>query len=288
MIGLVTDSSSQIPDELAERLSVEVVPVLVAVDGVEYREGVDLDADAFWAQVTTGGPMPSVNTSQPSPGAIAESYRRAVERGATEIVSVHVAEAYSGTMNSARLAAEMVDVPVHVVDSGTASFGITCCVWEAAAAIESGASAAEVVALVDAVAPTVRTAFIIQALDFAHAGGRMMFELPDGAEGVMVLAGSGPDIDVVATGRTVDELCDLMVDQLLAESGDLHIGVCLADPATEPFTEGIESRLLESGRDLEMVRYRVGPSVAAHTGPGTAGGFAYRRQSTVGRFAYRR
>ena len=97
------------------------------------------------------------------------------------------------------------------------------------------------------------------------------------AEGVMVLAGAGSDLDVVATGRTVEELCDLMTEQLLLDPGELRVGVCLADPATLPFTEGIESRLEASGRPIELVRYRVGPSIAAHTGPGTAGGFVYPR-----------
>lgn len=276
MIGLVTDSSSQVPAELAADLGVEVVPVLVSIDGVEYAEGTELDADGFWARFT-GPEPPSVKTSQPSPGAFMDVYRRLVAGGATEIVSVHVTEQYSGTINSARLAAEAIDVPVHVVDSGTASFGIACCVWEAATAIGFGADGSEVVSVVERVAPTIRTAFIVQALDFARAGGRLDLELPAGTDGVVVLAGTGSDIEVVATGRTVEELCDLMADQLLSGPGELRVGVCLADPATLPFTEGIESRLEASGRRLEVVRYRVGPSVAAHTGPGTAGGFAYPR-----------
>jgi fatty acid-binding protein DegV len=261
VIGLVTDSSSQIPDHMASALRVEVVPVLVSVDGVQYDEG----------------ELPEVKTSQPSPRTFIDAYHRVVRRGADEIVSVHVAEAYSGIVNSARLAAEAVEVPVHVVDSGTASFGISCCVWEAATAIGQGASAPEVVSLVRDLAPSIRTAFILQALDFARAGGRLDFELPPDADGVLVLAGAGSDIDVVATGRTVDELCELMTDQLLAQPGALRVGVCLADPATEVFTRGIEARLTGSGRDIELVRYRVGPSVAAHTGPGTAGGFSYPR-----------
>lgn len=118
--------------------------------------------------------------------------------------------------------------------------------------------------------------FIVQALEFALAGGRFTFELPAAADGVAVLAGHGPDIDVVATARTVDELCDVMAERMLSEAGGLRIGVCLADPATLPFTEGIEERLRASGRSVELVRYRVGPSIAAHTGPGTAGGYWYR------------
>ncbi|MEZ5247062.1 MAG: DegV family protein [Acidimicrobiales bacterium] len=274
MIALVTDSASQIPPELAERLTVEVVPVVVSVDGVDHREGVDIHADDFWERFA-GADLPEVATSQPSPGEIAEVYRRAIQAGATEIVSVHVGAEHSGTLNAARLAADTVDVAVHLVDSRTASFGVTCCVWEAAAALAAGASAAAAAERARATAPTIGTTFIIQALDFARKGGRLSGQLAEDHDGVMVLGGVGGVIDLLATGHSIDELCDQMVAPFLAEGRPFRAGVSLADPATAVFAEGIEARLRESGLCVDMVRYRVGPSIAAHTGPGTAGGFWY-------------
>ncbi len=80
---------------------------------------------------------------------------------------------------------------------------------------------------------------------------------------------------VVAASTTVDGLCDQMTERFLADGGPIRAGVCLADPATLPFTLGLEQRLRDADVEVEMVRYRVGPSIAAHTGPGTAGGFWY-------------
>ncbi len=274
MIGLVTDSSSQIPEPLIRRFDVRVVPVVVNVDGEEYHEGVDLDADGFWARFGDGE-VPVVKTSQPSPGAFLEAYRRLESEGCAEIVSIHVGEQHSGTINSARLAAEIIDSPVHIVDSGTASFGVSCCVWAAGDIIAEGGSAIEAAVGARNIAPRIGTAFIIQALEFARSGGRFDPELPSGADGVVVIAGHGSDLDVVATALTVDELCDLMVERFVADGGPIRAGVCLADPATVTFTEGIERRLRRADVEVEMVRYRVGPSIAAHTGPGTAGGFWY-------------
>ncbi len=274
MIGLVTDSSSQIPEALIERFDVRVVPLVVNVDGQEFHEGVDLDADDFWLRFADGH-TPVVKTSQPSPGAFLDVYRGLESEGCTEIVSVHIGEEHSGTINSARLAAEMVEVPVHMVDSGTASFGVSCCVWEAGEAMAAGAAASTAARRALDMAPRIGTAFIIQALDFARSGGRFDPELPPGAEGVVVLAGHGSDLDVVATASTVDDLCDRMVEYFLADGGAIRAGVCLADPATIAFTEGLEERLRRAEVEVELVRYRVGPSIAAHTGPGTAGGFWY-------------
>lgn len=274
MIALVTDSSSQIPPELAARLGVDIVPVVVSVDGIDYREGVDLHADDFWDRFGTGD-LPEVTTSQPSPGDVAAVYERLLVAGATEIVSVHVGEAHSGTLNSARLAADELALPVHLVDSGTASFGVTCCVWEAAASLAAGASAGEAAEAARATAPTIGSTFIIQALEFARRGGRLAAHLTDDHDGVMVLGGVGGAIDVLATGHSIDELCDQMVAPFLADGRPFRAGVSLADPATAVFTEGIEARLRASDLCVDLVRYRVGPSIAAHTGPGTAGGFWY-------------
>jgi hypothetical protein len=66
-----------------------------------------------------------------------------------------------------------------------------------------------------------------------------------------------------------------MVAPFLAEGRPIRAGVSIADPATEVFAAGIEQRLLAGDVPVDLVRYRVGPSIAAHTGPGTAGGFWY-------------
>ncbi len=273
-IGIVTGSASQIPGELADRLGVTVVPVTVTVDGVEYREGVDIHPDEFWSRIE-GGELPEVATSQPSPGVIAEAYRSLEAQGVGEIVSIHVGAEVSGTVNSAILAAEMVDAHVRVVDSGTASFGVAACVWEAARCLAGGADGAETAARAAAVAPSVATTFILQALEFARASGRLdTAGLSDGPdEPVMVLGGAGTRLDVTGTGRSVDELCDHMAELMLDGGVPIRAAVSLADDATLPFTLGIEERLMESDLVIDLIRYRVGPSIAVHTGPGTAGGF---------------
>lgn len=272
MIALVTDSASQIPPDLAARLAVHVVPITVTIDGMEHREGVDLTADDFW-QRTENGQVPEITTSQPSPGEIAAVYEAALVAGATAIVSVHVGADVSGTVNAAKLAASLVNVPVHVVDSGTASFGVTACLWSAADAIAAGSSAAEAAAAAAAFAPSVGTSFILQGLDFARAGGRFEQTLPDDADDVIVLAGYGTALDIVGSARDADTLCDLIVAPFTADGRPVRASVGLADDSTKVLTEMIEERLRADELVTEVVRYRVGPSIAAHTGPGTAGGF---------------
>src|SRR5207244_7402969 len=82
MIGFVTDSNAQLPAELVERYTVEVVPLTVTIDGTPYLEGVDIDTDGFYARFESG--RPEVSTSQPSPGQFSEAYARAASRGVDE------------------------------------------------------------------------------------------------------------------------------------------------------------------------------------------------------------
>ena len=171
-LALVTDSNAQLPPELAQRYGVTVVPLTVTVDGTPYLEGEELDADAFYARFE-GGATPVVATAQPSPGHFARVYEGLAAGGATEILSIHIGSDVSGTCNSARIAAGSSPVPVRLVDTGTASFGIACCVWEAAEVLAAGGSIDDAAAVAAELGPTIGNVFTVRALDLPRAGGRL-------------------------------------------------------------------------------------------------------------------
>ncbi len=274
MIGLCTDSNSQLPAALAMRFGIEVVPMTVTVNGVEYLEGVDLDADGFYEKFAPGHP-PVVTTSQPSPGQFAVAYDDLVDHGATEILSIHITAAVSGTLNSARLAARSAQVPVRLVDSGTASFGISCSVWAAAQAIEAGASIDEAAAIAEGVAPRVGNVFIVGALDLIRAGGRGGDSLSSAniGDGVPVLSLVDGQVCVVGRATSIDDAVAAMAKCILNGGDDLRVAIGVADRDAGPIGRALESAVGDAPNVVEVVHYRVGPSVGAHTGPGTVGAF---------------
>lgn len=269
MIGLVTDSNAQLPAELAERYGVEVVPLSVTVDGEEYLEGVDIEAGAFYDRFRNG--RPTVSTAQPSPGRFAAAYEAAAERGATEILSVHIGASVSGTVNSARLASQVSPVPVRIVDTGTASFAVSLCLWEAAEAAAGGATLEEAAAAAERVGATVGNVFVVGALDVARAGGRLGTGVIASAPAVPVLTLAGGVMREVARCEGLEDAAASMATFVCAAGAGLRVGVGISDPGTLPMVEALEAMLRSAPEVRELVRYVIGPSVGAHTGPGTVG-----------------
>ncbi len=280
MIALVVDSNSQMPPDLAGRLGAIVVPLTVEIDGVAFREGVDLDADRFY-EAWNDGHVPEITTSQPAPGLFVEAYDRAIAAGATEILSIHVAESMSGTINSARLAAGLTGVPVRLVDTGTASFGISCCAWAAADALSDGADVESAALVAEARAATLHTTFVVGVPHLMDRSGRA-----DGIEveaaasdGIAVIALTGPDLSVLATVSELDEAVEVMAADALSrtptQADGLRIAIGTSDESSRPMSVALTSALASASQVADVVQYRIGPSIGAHTGPGTAGLFVF-------------
>jgi DegV family protein with EDD domain len=271
-VGLCTDSNAQLPPSLVERYAVEIVPVTITVDDEEYLEGVDLDADAFYARFEQKR-RPRIGTSQPSPGQFALAYEQLLARGCTEILSIHVASGMSGTLNSARLAAHRLGAPVRLVDSGTAGFGIGCCVWSAGDALARGASVDEAAAVAESVALTLGNVFVVGSLEVLRAGGRLAVGASTGPIPVLELRSGS--VEVVAEVDSVLEAVNAMASAVIGFGSGLRVAVGHADAATEAIADALELAVGETAVVDEVIRYRVGPSVGVHTGPGTVGCFMF-------------
>jgi DegV family protein with EDD domain len=273
VIGFCTDSGAQLPDDLRARHRVAVVPLSVTVDGDERIEGVDLGPDEFYALLRHTS---DVQTAAPPPGRFLEAWAELAAAGVTDIVSIHTGSEVSATFDAARIAAGLAPdgVTVHLVDSHTASFAVGCCLWEAAQAHERGAPLGEILHTASSVASTVGNVFIVGALDLVRAGGRLAEGTADAGD-IPVLSLVDGRIAPIARAATIEEATEAMAAYVLALGDGLRVGLSIADTAAAPLWEALEARLTGDHRIREIVRYRVGPSVGAHSGPGTAGACAY-------------
>ena len=267
MIGVVTDSNAQLPVGLRERYQVEVVPLTVVVDGRPYQEGVDITSAEFYERLAAGA---SVSTAAPSPGAVVAVYERQAAAGATQILSIHIGSNTSATVNAVTVATGSSPVPVEVVDTGTASFAVACCVWAAGEALAAGADLAHAADVARRVADELGNVFIVGALDLARRGGRLAGGAADG-DGLPVLALAGGQMQPVGRAHDVESAVDAMTDYFVEVAAGVPQRVGVGDALTPELAAAYAARLSQRPEVAELVRYEIGPSVGAHTGAGTVG-----------------
>ncbi|MBI1802419.1 MAG: DegV family protein, partial [Chloroflexi bacterium] len=170
-VAIVTDSTSDIPAQLAEQLGIHIIPCNVHFAQEVFRDRVDLSLDQFYEKLASSPQLPK--TSQPSVGMFLELYR-ALEERSSAIVSIHLAGRLSGTLQSAALAAQEIhSVPIATIDSGTASMALGWLAVIAARASERELGFDAIVSMVLAAIPRVRLLALLENLDNVIKGGRI-------------------------------------------------------------------------------------------------------------------
>ncbi|MEN0130269.1 MAG: DegV family protein [Brevundimonas sp.] len=299
---MVTDSTASLPEGVAERWGIGVVPLDVVVDGERFVEGVDLSSSDLLAALGRGA---RVSTSQPPPAAFAAAYERAAAAGASAVVSVHLSGELSGTVQAARLAAEQAPLPVHVVDSRAVGMALGFGVLEAARLASAGSitpetlmapappvaqptrpwfrrravpqplpDAAAVSAHAEAVAAHAGVWFLVDSLEHLRRGGRL--SAPAAALGTVLglrplLTLSDGHVVVaekVRTRRAARDRLQAVVLEDVARRGRARVAVHhLGQPDV---AEAIADQLTAWAGDriVEVVVCESSAVLAAHAGPG--------------------
>ena len=172
-VRIVTDSSCDLPQKMADALGIRIVPLSVRFGDTEYIDRTTITATEFWSKCAASATLPE--TAAPSPGSFEETYRSLAAEGATAIVVVALSSDLSATMQSAELAARVVapGIDVRIVDSRNASMGLGLTVLACAELAKTGASADEVVARAQSVIPRTRVFAALDTLDNLKKGGRI-------------------------------------------------------------------------------------------------------------------
>jgi DegV family protein with EDD domain len=272
MIGIVTDSSCDLPDDLVEKWGIQVVPLSIRFGEEELVDREELTTAEFWARCATSAELPS--TAAPSPGRFEAAYRRLVEQGATGILAVTISGALSATMQSAELAARTVSadgVDVRLVDSRTVSLGLGTIALACAETAATGAGLDAVEALVRDLIARTRVFGALDTLENLRKGGRI-----GNAKALLATALNIKPIIEVADGvveqhgkqRTRSKALAFLVDKVASYRGRIeHLAVLHADCSdVDAFVDRL--RPLTDG---DIVVGQIGPVIGAHAGRGTIG-----------------
>jgi DegV family protein with EDD domain len=276
-LGIVTDSTCDIPQFLIEQHELEVVPCILVMDGKEYMDGKDITREEFYRQLPALRTQPT--TAAPSIGGFSTRYDSLLTRGCDHILSIHAAGALTSILNIARQAADEYPDRVTCIDSTSLSLGLGFQVLAAAEAAELGLQAA-----LDAVKSTHRNLHVSAALDtmeYLKRSGRVpatvailgsllsikpLIELTNG------------EVKTIGAVRTTGQ-ANVRMSKFLLEGGPLdrlailHTG---AEPRTREFLNELMQKASQSvPRDILMVN--VTTVIGTHVGPNGLGFAAVRR-----------
>jgi DegV family protein with EDD domain len=274
-VGVVTDSTAYLPTDVVRAAGIEVVALEVVVGGVPHPEP-ELSGAELVEALRRRTP---VTTSRPAPTALLAAYRRLADRGATEIVSVHLSGQMSGTCAGARLAARSAPVPVHVVDSASLAMGLGFTALAAVDASAAGLDGERVARAASEHAARVRVLFYVDTLEHLRRGGRIgaAQALVGSALAVKPLLhlvdGSVEALERVRTSaKALARLADLAVAAVPGASDGAPVDVAVQHLAgaerAGDLAERLRARLPGARR---VLLGELGAVVGAHVGPGTVG-----------------
>lgn len=272
LIRIIVDSGSDLLPEVAHEHNIQVLPLLANVDGVEYRDGIDLKRDDFYTLLEETGAFPK--TSQVSPHVFAEAFREARDSG-DEVIAITLSSALSGTYQSAKLAQAMVgEEGVYVVDSLSASYAITMIAEYASALRDEGLSAKQIVAEIERFKGRVKLVAVLDTLEYLQRGGR----LPKAAARLGEAAKLKPVVVISEEGEVGLSTAVLgrkrALDTLLKKVAKYSVDASF--PAIPIYSFGtktcakMEDEMAGAGMSLSD-RHQIGFVIGSHIGPGAYG-----------------
>jgi DegV family protein with EDD domain len=172
MVKVITDSVSDIPDDVAKELDITIVPVLVNFGSESYRDRVDLSIAEFYQKLETSPVFPK--TSAPSPGVFAEFYDKISEKSG-EILGIFLSRKLSATYDVAAAGIGLMKnkCKIEIMDSTSAIMGQGLVVIEAAKKAVEGVNLEELAEYVKSRIPKVHMRAILPTLKYLYKGGRI-------------------------------------------------------------------------------------------------------------------
>ncbi|UCG10751.1 MAG: DegV family protein [Dehalococcoidia bacterium] len=171
-VKIVTDSTADLPPQLASELGITVVPAYVRFGDEVYRDRIDISEDEFYQRLSSDPVHPT--TEPPTPQDFAEVYQK-LSAEADGIVSIHISSKLSATYNSALRGVEILgkEFPIAVVDSQLVTMGLGLLTVSAATIAQSSKDLPQLVADVRNTISSIRVLGFLDTLKYLALGGRI-------------------------------------------------------------------------------------------------------------------
>ena len=274
-VRVVTDSSAELPPEVARELDIAIVPMYIRFGDEEFRDGIDITHEEFYRRLEYSNIMPVA--TPPSFRSFQETYSRLSET-TDQIISIHISNRLNRVYHVANAAAEafLGRCQISVIDSASISVGQGTLVKAAAKAAREGLPLDTIVRLIRGMIPHVYLVFFVEVLDYLEREGRigkaqaLLGEMLNIKPILIVEDGDIIPLEKVRTRqRAIDKLFEFVAEfAQIEEVAILQVG---SDEETQELIERLQQ--VFPTRDFPILPY--GPVLASHIGPGTMGIIVY-------------
>lgn len=278
MVKILTDSSCDLSPARCEELGVEMLPITVNFGGESFRAHEDISNEEFYEKLAAASELPK--TAQITPAFFEEKFTGYKESG-EEVVCLFISSMMSGTLQSARIAKNMVNADnVYLPDTLNVTFALGLLVEEAVKMRDRGLSAAEIASEVEKLVPRVRLWALIDDLKYLKMGGRLSATsaLVASILGICpIITLENGLVEVVGKARGKKAAFKFIQNMVAKEpiSGDfaVTIGHAAVPNTRDDFMDFMSAEL----KKREILKLDIGSIVGTHTGPGACG-LAYIRK----------
>lgn len=271
-IHIVTDSTCDLTKDEIAKHDIHVVPLTIQIDGRTYIDGVDIEPVSFVEMMKQSKELPK--SSQPAPGVFKALYDELGKDG-DQIISIHMTGGMSGTVQSARQAADLTDADVTVVDSRFIAIALAFQLREAIRMRDEGATVEEIVARLEVVRANTNLFVIVDTLDNLVKGGRI--GKGKGMIGSLlnikpIASLEGGEYTPVAKARSHKQVVNYLFKQFQADTAGKTVkGVGMSHvDAMKTMGDPLSALIRETGFAEIEVAF-TSPIISTHTGPGALG-----------------
>lgn len=272
MIGIITDSTCDIPENLVEQYGIIIIPQVVVWGDEQYRDRIDLKPIDFYERMAVDPAQP--HSSLPAYRDFECAYEQAASQGADELIVLTVSSAMSGTYEMAIRVAEGFKLPVTVVDSKGPTMSLGWQVLAAARAVETGADLQTILAVIEGVRQRLALLVAMDSLEYLQKGGRIGEAVKWAGTLLKVkpLVAINHDtgrVEPVTLARTHQALVNQLYSKFFQQVGDgkkLHIAVLHGNVPEQ--AEFLADRIEKEYHPVELQVNMTGPVLGINTGPG--------------------
>jgi DegV family protein with EDD domain len=267
-IGIVTDSTSDIPVELIHKYNIKVIPLYVNFEEESFMDGVDITTKQFYEKLRNVKTLPK--SAQPSPADFIEVYN-AVLKDYDSIISIHISKKMSGTIESAERAKKELGKDIEIIDSELVHLPLGIVVLKAAQLANEGRPKDEIIKAVMEYKEKVNVLFIPRTLKYLIMGGRI-----GRAKGLIasileinpILTLHLGEVSQFKTTRRWNQAKGELVDAIKGMVKDpKKLTVYVTDSDAEVDAAEMEQRIQSEIGPREIYRSYIGSIVGIHLGP---------------------